>query len=383
MPNRMHIPRPSECFTSALEILRASHAPTGRNTPTMASRIPNGLDTIHTSVPYQTTTPREPTASSPMGIQTASATSLKKHAQKLRSMAQRMNRQRVEGALRHGFDIHHVPSTSALEDTHTDKSTNSWSWVPRLLRTWTRGGCDNSPTPTWWHEMDADIAWSLTHYLEHCLGIPANMLTDSVGLRTLLQRHLQWLQMTPEWMQLVGLLLAKRWRHRCGGLGDAGMPYLSVDTAAPVDNTVPPPVTEVPIDPPLPMIESSEVGLDPDVPSEPLPTVLVTDESPVETTVYVDHTSVRSVEVPTKIPPPSSKRSPKPRMKRPRPTLSIEDSTPVEAPEETPLPKKIRKSDIIKPRPKSNPRIPPVKKNHKIAENKMESDWTDLVDPAF
>lgn len=213
---RSGIPRPSECFTSAMELLRTTPA---------ANRVPGPQ-----IIPPPSNTA---TGVGAMGIQTASASQLKRHAQRVRSMAQRMQRQRMETMSRSHFatsDPTMYPLSSADDiaghtPVHTVPSTTAWSWVGRLLRMWVlpRSSASHQDAPVWWQEMDADLAWSVTHYLEQHLGVPAASLTDSTGLRTLLQRHLQWLQMTPEWMQLVGLLLVKRWKHRCGGGHDCSM----------------------------------------------------------------------------------------------------------------------------------------------------------------
>lgn len=268
-----------------MEILRAPPAATHRIPPQTMGPPPGIVDPVR-----------------PLPIQSASETTLKRHAQRLRAAAQK----RTQQSMKRGLDaLMQTPTTTLPSPPSAPPS--AWEWVSRLLRAWIRHD-PNHPCPEgvfhgssapWWHEMDADIAWSLTHYLEQCMGVPASLLTDSVGLRTLLQRHLQWIQFTPEWMQLVGLLLAKRWRHRCGG---SGAPC--VEDAAAVATTTDSPHPPLPTTPPYPDHPDTmplEYGTEEmtttttSEATEPPPTVDAVDPSPVPRVVIEDF-SVRSVE---------------------------------------------------------------------------------------
>lgn len=384
-----------------MEILRAPPAATHRIPPQTMGSPPGIVDPVR-----------------PLPIQSASETTLKRHAQRLRAAAQK----RTQQSMKRGLDaLMQTPTTTLPSPPSAPPS--AWEWVSRLLRAWIRHD-PNHPCPEgvfhgssapWWHEMDADIAWSLTHYLEQCMGVPASLLTDSVGLRTLLQRHLQWIQFTPEWMQLVGLLLAKRWRHRCGG---SGAPC--VEDAAAVATTMDSPHPPLPTTSPCPdhpdtmmtveyeteeMTTTTTSGA-----TEPPPTVDEVDPAPVPPPVMIEDFSVRSVEVslpfeeaPHSPPIPPLLTSHKPKRPRPSPldlTVSQEEEE-----EAKPRKKKGRPSSVSSaPTPGETPYsaeisisepTPPIsKKTHRKPKRPAplpmdrlthtsppsSSEWVDIVD---
>lgn len=420
-----------------MELVRPTHTPTHLRTHQTMDPAPARMDPV-------------PTNSGGLPIQSASTTSLKRHAQRLRSLSQRMHRQRMERALQPsntssvmmesepGFTpLPQTPSTTTNTPTTTPSVSTPWSWVPRLLRMWLAGGGPGgegvfgpnqhphpgSPSP-WWQEIDADIAWSLTHYLESCMGVPATMLTDSVGLRVLLQRHLQWLQMTPEWMQLIGLLLAKRWRHRCGG-SDAivACPYATALDTSPhepphhegEENPLPEEESTEPFQ--LPPLPTEDMSLDPSssdthpIPpsteaAEPTEETLLPPAPPPqpssEISVVIDTTSVRSVEKKPSKPRKSAATTPR-RPRAPPDDLPSEENEEALPPPLKPMKKRPRPpviAPVVSDIPEESPKEP--KKQKKTSSRTSSSsthskrkasvltvevpshpapEWTDVVVP--
>lgn len=303
---RTRVPRASDCFTSAMDLFRASYprppqvtgthptAPPGTSRPALVPQAGTGAPTHGSTVPGITL----PTAASP--------TATLRHQQRLRAMMQRNQRQqqtrRMTTALT-GMGVA-APSLSGMmfqspPTTTSESPSHLYQWIPNVIRSWLsppsttdeRGSALASSiynSPVWWQEMDEDVAWTLTQWLEQCMGVPSHVLTDSTGLRTLVRRQLGWIQHTPEWMQLIGLLLAKRWRHRSSGGMPVRVPCSSVEIPMSTDSVVPPlppPSEDHPLDSDVSVaLTTSTTPPDPtsrtmDVDSEP-PTTTTIDENP-------------------------------------------------------------------------------------------------------
>lgn len=90
-------------------------------------------------------------------------------------------------------------------------------------------------------EFDRDISEFLVSISGKFLGMNPNDLMQSTGLRQLIARNMRWFQNTPDWMKVVGLLVAKKFngevRHRNAMLeplsgGHSYAPLLSSSTSS-------------------------------------------------------------------------------------------------------------------------------------------------------
>lgn len=304
---RTRVPRASDCFTSAMDLFRASYprppqvtgthpvTPPGPSRPALVPQAGTGAPTHGSTVPGITL----PTAASP--------TATLRHQQRLRAMMQRNQRQQQARRMTTALTGAGMPPTLPpgmmfqSSPTTSESPSHLYQWIPSVIRSWlsppatTDGGSALASSvynsPVWWQEMDEDVAWTLTQWLEQCMGVPSHVLTDSTGLRTLVRRQLGWIQHTPEWMQLIGLLLAKRWRHRsCGGM-PVHVPCSSVETPMSTDSVVPPPEDLLlpspdhhPVDADVPLVTTTTApdttSLTMDVDSEPPTTTITVDETP-------------------------------------------------------------------------------------------------------
>lgn len=59
-------------------------------------------------------------------------------------------------------------------------------------------------------EFGSDMTVSVLHLLAKSLNMEPRVLYESPALRQLLQPYVQWLQHTPQWMQIMGLVCAKK-----------------------------------------------------------------------------------------------------------------------------------------------------------------------------
>lgn len=62
-------------------------------------------------------------------------------------------------------------------------------------------------------EFDTDVVDALVYTMGRWMGLDTEQLRESPGLRTLVSRNIQWFRDSPDWMKLVGLVLAKKLNH--------------------------------------------------------------------------------------------------------------------------------------------------------------------------
>lgn len=156
----------------------------------------------------------------------ASPTAQKEHQRRLRVIGRKMKRSTLQRRMEGGLD----PSTPSMHPIPDDflslhQNTPSLGWGGLLdgLRSWYRGTTtDASPssTPGVWPgpeqdvgvhlEFDTDVVDALVYTIGRWLGLNAEQLRDSPGLRTLVSRNIQWFRASPDWLKLTGLVLAKK-----------------------------------------------------------------------------------------------------------------------------------------------------------------------------
>lgn len=59
-------------------------------------------------------------------------------------------------------------------------------------------------------EFDTDIVDALVYIVGRWMGLDAEQLRHSPGLRTLVSRNIEWFRSSPDWLKLAGLILAKK-----------------------------------------------------------------------------------------------------------------------------------------------------------------------------
>lgn len=62
-------------------------------------------------------------------------------------------------------------------------------------------------------EFDTDVVDALVYTVGRWMGLDTEQLRDSPGLRTLVSRNIQWFRNSPDWMKLLGLVMAKKLNH--------------------------------------------------------------------------------------------------------------------------------------------------------------------------
>lgn len=91
-----------------------------------------------------------------------------------------------------------------------------WTGILAGLRRWYSGGPSDPTTPPTEQdvgvhiEFDTDVVDALVYTVGRWMGLNAEQLRDSPGLRTLVSRNIQWFRSSPDWMKLAGLVLAKK-----------------------------------------------------------------------------------------------------------------------------------------------------------------------------
>lgn len=62
-------------------------------------------------------------------------------------------------------------------------------------------------------EFDTDVVDALVYTVGRWLGLDADQLRESPGLKTLVSRNIQWFKASPDWIKLAGLVMAKKINH--------------------------------------------------------------------------------------------------------------------------------------------------------------------------
>lgn len=221
-PTPLRIPKPSELFG----IQPGFHRPSPSPHATLQSiPPPSVLSTI-------------PQLPPPGQLAAASATRQREHDRRIRAMAtkfQRANLKRRLAASQGPVDPSLLSTTTtgplgpdlwmSMHPTSVDvaHAPSLWGGMFSGLRQWassrlqTSDGQEPIGTPerdAGVHvEFDTDIVDALVYTVGRWLGLDTEQLRDSPGLRTLVSRNIQWFRSSPDWMKLVGLVLAKKLNH--------------------------------------------------------------------------------------------------------------------------------------------------------------------------
>lgn len=206
------IPKPSELFGIHTGMLRNptyAHPPPA---PTHAPMQPVPTGTVLSSVPQLP----------PPGVLSAPSVSRQReHDRRMRVLSTKMQKANLKRRLE---AFTHPPTT----DDHTNllptgvSSTDPPAWLGMLsgLRRWA-ASANTDPEATMSSEQDAgvhlefdtDVVDALVYTVGRWMGLDTEQLRDSPGLRTLVSRNIQWFRNSPDWMKLLGLVLAKKLNH--------------------------------------------------------------------------------------------------------------------------------------------------------------------------
>lgn len=213
----LRIPKPSELFGVQPGFLRTPAYPALQSLPPQ---------------PVLPTVPQLP----PQGLlSAASATRQREHDRRLRSLSVKMQRanlkRRLDAVTRLPSGGEADPQWFGVRDEQlgdeSSPSSSSRSWTGTLLtglRRWMitqpASNLDVASVPAS-HETDAgvhlefdtDVVDALVYTVGRWMGLDTEHLRDSPGLRTLVSRNIQWFRASPDWMKLLGLVLAKKLNH--------------------------------------------------------------------------------------------------------------------------------------------------------------------------
>lgn len=211
----LRIPKPSELFGVQSGFLRTPAYPALQSLPPQ---------------PVLPTVPQLP----PQGLlSAASATRQREHDRRLRSLSVKMQRanlkRRLDAVTRLPSGGEADPQWFGVRDEPLgdESSSSSRSWTGTLLtglRRWMMTqpppNLDATSSPVI-HETDAgvhlefdtDVVDALVYTVGRWMGLDTEHLRDSPGLRTLVSRNIQWFRASPDWMKLLGLVLAKKLNH--------------------------------------------------------------------------------------------------------------------------------------------------------------------------
>ena len=225
----LRIPKPSELFGVSAGFPRPSQ-PTGTAPHPTLQRLPesSGVSTV----------PQLPT---PGLLSAASVTRQREHDRRLRAISTKMQRANLKRRMEASQGLAPTPTTTTAfpmglvhslpqEDTlpanvfTSPLAGGAWPGILSGLKKWiTRDASLDSgllPTPrapehdVGVHiEFDTDVVDALVYTVGRWMGLDTEQLRDSPGLRTLVSRNIQWFRASPDWMKLLGLVLAKKLNH--------------------------------------------------------------------------------------------------------------------------------------------------------------------------
>lgn len=149
----------------------------------------------------------------PYGLHAPSKTATEKHRRMIRKLMSTSS------------DAHGPPKA-----TWSERFTGSWSqWLP-----FTGSSQSSSLTdPEVIAEFDRDISRVVTHVTGRWMGLSDTELQQSPALRQLVSRNMRWFQHTPDWMKLMGIVVAKKVNSLVGTL--TPMPMISELPSIPSD----------------------------------------------------------------------------------------------------------------------------------------------------
>lgn len=193
----LRIPKPSELFGLHPGLSRPPAHPTlQRVSP------PTGIsEVLHLPPPGQLTA--------------AGVTRQREHDRRLRAMGKRLNRAQLKRRLEAQTDPNNNPvEFLSLGTPPHDATSPGWGGVFSGLRQW-YADRQHQPIPTEQDvgvhlEFDTDVVDALVYTVGRWLGLNAEQLRDSPGLRTLVSRNIEWFRSSPDWLKLTGLVLAKK-----------------------------------------------------------------------------------------------------------------------------------------------------------------------------
>ena len=212
----LRIPKPSELFGVSAGFPRPSPPGTAPHPTLQRLPEPSGVSPI----------PQLPT---PGLLSAASVTRQREHDRRLRALSTKMQRANLKRRLEasQGLVAPTNPWSPLLNENTLPSPLSGGAWPGILsgLKQWISGGIgptDSEPSvPSRAPEHDAgvhlefdtDVVDALVYTVGRWMGLDIDQLRDSPGLRTLVSRNIQWFRASPDWMKLLGLVLAKKLNH--------------------------------------------------------------------------------------------------------------------------------------------------------------------------
>ena len=218
-----NIPPPSALFRTTMASWRHNQQHPGR-VPRVQTPTAHNVPHVHEDIP--TPNHSQSMASLPR-MTAASKNKTREHTRKLAQLARLQSSS--SGAL--------SKKSSSSSSTTNNNTTPSWRRNPltRIIDTLKRNPSsfttetnEINSDPDIVLEFDRDISEFLVSVSGSFLGMNPNELMQSNGLRQLIARNMRWFQNTPDWMKVLGLLIAKKFngevRNRTAAISD--VPYV-------------------------------------------------------------------------------------------------------------------------------------------------------------
>lgn len=221
----LRIPKPSELFGIHTGMLRNPTAP---------------AHSALQSVPQTSGVSALPQLPPPGVLSAPSATRQKEHDRRIRTLSTKLQRanlkRRLQAATENAsWGSHAAPPPPGVDSmlfaSDNDFQPGGFTGLLGGLRRWMTGqllSADASPTnplhpdatragteqDVGVHlEFDTDVVDALVYTVGRWMGLDTDQLRDSPGLRTLVSRNIQWFRNSPDWMKLLGLVMAKKLNH--------------------------------------------------------------------------------------------------------------------------------------------------------------------------
>ena len=217
-----NIPPPSALFRTTMASWRHNQQHPGR-VPRVQTPTAHNVPHVHEDIP----TPNH--SQSMASLPRMTAASKNKTREHTRKLAQLARLQSSSAAL--------SKKSSSSSSTTNNNTTPSWRRNPltRIIDTLKRNPSsfttetnEINSDPDIVLEFDRDISEFLVSVSGSFLGMNPNELMQSNGLRQLIARNMRWFQNTPDWMKVLGLLIAKKFngevRNRTAAISD--VPYV-------------------------------------------------------------------------------------------------------------------------------------------------------------
>lgn len=199
------IPQPSEIFGLHAGAARPLGGTASPHAAVQRVPAPAGVPTV-----LQLPAPGQLTA--------ASVTRQREHDRRMRAVSRRMNRATLKRRLAATTDVDTHPDLLTIPGPHSlplPPGTSGWGGILSGLRQWyndrpTHPSVSAEQDLGVHLEFDTDVVDALVYTVGRWLGLNAEQLRDSPGLRTLVSRNIQWFRSSPDWLKLAGLVLAKK-----------------------------------------------------------------------------------------------------------------------------------------------------------------------------